>query len=160
MTWAEHAACAGHDTAVFFPVATDPAAFAPALAICATCPVEAECLADAVAKGEMDGVRGGLTPDERRRLHGGATRVCAECGERFLLRGAPRRVCGDGVLRGPQATPDGRSLQPRPGRARQRRRPPAGGGAVTALFDRVTVRTKAGFVTTITVGTGEPPVRS
>lgn len=37
-----------------------------AKAICATCPVRAECLAVAVAAGERHGVWGGLTSDERR----------------------------------------------------------------------------------------------
>lgn len=94
MTWSEHAACKGR-TALFFPVGEDPESYKPALAICAVCPVRDECLADALAKGEMDGVRGEMTPADRRQLHRGATRACVECGDRFLLAGAPRRVCSD-----------------------------------------------------------------
>ena len=36
-----------------------------AKAVCATCPVSAECLEQAVATGERHGVWGGLTFDER-----------------------------------------------------------------------------------------------
>jgi WhiB family redox-sensing transcriptional regulator len=39
-----------------------------ALTICRTCPVRVECLAEAVALGDVEGIRGGLTADERRAL--------------------------------------------------------------------------------------------
>jgi WhiB family redox-sensing transcriptional regulator len=55
---------------------TDPEAFHPvrgestrrAKAVCLACPVRAECLAFALARGERDGVWGGLSPRERRAL--------------------------------------------------------------------------------------------
>jgi WhiB family redox-sensing transcriptional regulator len=41
---------------------------AAALAMCAVCPVKAECLEDALATGEKDGIRGELTASQRRPL--------------------------------------------------------------------------------------------
>ena len=60
MSWREHAACLGHDVAMFFPERNAPTE--PALAICATCPVRAECL-DAA---DDDGIWGGTTAVERK----------------------------------------------------------------------------------------------
>ena len=64
--WRADAACRDADVAIFFP-ATDEEA-APARAICATCPVRVDCLEFALATREDDGVWGGLTETERRRL--------------------------------------------------------------------------------------------
>lgn len=65
-SWREDAACRTEDTAVFFPDSEDAAG--PALAICATCPVREECLEFALATRQDDGVWGGLTETQRRRL--------------------------------------------------------------------------------------------
>lgn len=70
MTWRDRAACAGMDVRVFYTLQP-----AKAKAICARCPVRAECLAVAMFF-ERDalrrhGVWGGLTPGERERLAGG-----------------------------------------------------------------------------------------
>ena len=64
--WRDDAACRGHDTDDFFP-ATDEEA-GPAKAICGACPVREECLEFALATRQEDGVWGGLTETERRRL--------------------------------------------------------------------------------------------
>ncbi|MDQ3979797.1 MAG: WhiB family transcriptional regulator [Actinomycetota bacterium] len=64
--WREDAACRGVDTDVFFP-ATDEEA-EEAKAICASCPVREECLSFALQTRQEDGVWGGLTETERRRL--------------------------------------------------------------------------------------------
>ena len=39
--------------------------------ICRGCPVSASCLSLALASGQQAGIWGGLTEDERRRLHRG-----------------------------------------------------------------------------------------
>jgi WhiB family redox-sensing transcriptional regulator len=60
---------------VFFP---EPGANAtPARRICATCPVRTDCLRDALEHRDIAfGVRGGLTPTQRRALlHDRARRV-------------------------------------------------------------------------------------
>jgi len=64
--WREEAACREADTAVFFP-ATDEEA-AAAKAICAVCPVREPCLLFALSNREEQGVWGGLTEAERRRV--------------------------------------------------------------------------------------------
>jgi WhiB family redox-sensing transcriptional regulator len=59
------------DAELFFPVARVGPAYeaqvAAAKAVCARCPVTAECLADALV-GIPDGIAGGLTEQERRAL--------------------------------------------------------------------------------------------
>jgi WhiB family redox-sensing transcriptional regulator len=69
-TWHTQALCAGvtNGDAMFFPRSALAAAAAPAKAICARCPVQAACLADALERGDSDGIRGGHTPEERRSL--------------------------------------------------------------------------------------------
>lgn len=64
--WRADAACRDEDTNIFFPINEDGAG--PAKAICATCPVRMECLEWALATRQHDGVWGGLTDVERRRL--------------------------------------------------------------------------------------------
>lgn len=41
---------------------------AAAKAVCATCPVRAQCLALAIEKGDQHGIFGGTTPNERRAI--------------------------------------------------------------------------------------------
>ena len=65
-SWRRQAACRDMDTDVFFPLTDEEAG--PAKAVCATCPVRAECLEFALASRQHDGVWGGLTESERRRL--------------------------------------------------------------------------------------------
>lgn len=39
-----------------------------AKAVCARCPVQKQCLDAALSRGEPEGIWGGLTPQERRKL--------------------------------------------------------------------------------------------
>jgi WhiB family redox-sensing transcriptional regulator len=64
--WRARAACRDADINIFFPTTDEEAG--PAKAICATCPVRVECLEFALATRQEDGVWGGLTETERRRL--------------------------------------------------------------------------------------------
>lgn len=75
-SWMGEAACTGRldlDTA-FFPEGTQPRSYrratAPAVALCAACPVAAQCLEYALGfeRGRAGrwGVWGGMTPDERQ----------------------------------------------------------------------------------------------
>ncbi len=66
LSWRQRAACRGVDPDVFYP-ATDEEA-EPAKAICAVCPVRSACLEYALVNRERDGVWGGATEKERRRL--------------------------------------------------------------------------------------------
>jgi hypothetical protein len=65
--WLELAACRGSPTWLWF--STRPLDRARTVAVCTSCRVRGECLADALAleaDGYRFGVRGGLTADERR----------------------------------------------------------------------------------------------
>lgn len=64
--WMKRAACRGEDPAVFFPSVGGNAA--KARVICASCPVQQECLAYALADPESAGVWGGISERERRKL--------------------------------------------------------------------------------------------
>lgn len=64
--WRQQAACRGADTSVFFPDSDEDARAAKA--ICATCAVREPCLAFALANRQEQGVWGGLTETERRRV--------------------------------------------------------------------------------------------
>jgi hypothetical protein len=79
--WRDRAVCRSVDPETFFPVGDDGPPFdaqvTQAKAVCARCPVVAECLTFArVALPE--GIAGGLTAAERRMV--GATRRCCPCG--------------------------------------------------------------------------------
>jgi WhiB family transcriptional regulator, redox-sensing transcriptional regulator len=65
-TWKTDAACRGMDPDVFFP--TDEVGQAAALDVCAECPVRELCLEFAIRSRQTDGVWGGTTPRERRKL--------------------------------------------------------------------------------------------
>jgi len=65
-TWRREAACRDLDTGVFFPLSEADAG--PAKEVCAVCPVREECLEFALVTHQGDGVLGGLTETERRRL--------------------------------------------------------------------------------------------
>ncbi|HZT65546.1 MAG TPA: WhiB family transcriptional regulator [Acidimicrobiales bacterium] len=66
LSWRHRAACQGVDPDVFFPVSDEDAA--DAKAICGVCPVREACLEYALARRERDGVWGGATERERRRI--------------------------------------------------------------------------------------------
>ena len=66
MTWRAGAACRNLDTEIFFPDSEADAG--PALSVCATCPVRNECLDWAIATRQHDGVWGGTTESERKRI--------------------------------------------------------------------------------------------
>lgn len=66
MSWRQRGACRGLDPDVFYPVSDDDAG--EAKSICATCSVREPCLEYALANREADGVWGGATEKERRRM--------------------------------------------------------------------------------------------
>jgi WhiB family redox-sensing transcriptional regulator len=70
-SWIDLAACRDVDPEIFFPISTTGAALGQiheAQAICARCPVAADCLDWALRIGQDNGVWGGTTPEERRAL--------------------------------------------------------------------------------------------
>ena len=64
--WWDSAVCAQTDPELFFP----EKGLRPreAKAVCARCPVRAECLEDALTQDRVYGVWGGTTERERRKL--------------------------------------------------------------------------------------------
>jgi len=72
--WRDNAACRDADPELFFADGDIRSALADvktAKLICRACPVSATCLSWALASGQEAGIWGGLTEDERRRLHRG-----------------------------------------------------------------------------------------
>ncbi|MFJ6014530.1 WhiB family transcriptional regulator [Streptomyces sp. NPDC092952] len=65
--WSDDAACAGAETAQFFPVGKGAGAL-HAKGLCMPCPVRSECLTHALTYREDYGVWGGLDEDERAAL--------------------------------------------------------------------------------------------
>ena len=71
MDWRARAACRVVDPELFFPVGTSGPALtqlAEAKAVCASCPVTADCLAWALDTAQEYGVWGGLDENDRRAL--------------------------------------------------------------------------------------------
>lgn len=71
MDWRDRGACLGEDPELFFPVGTSGPArvqILEAKAVCARCPVLAECRQWALATREPYGVLGGMSEDERRAV--------------------------------------------------------------------------------------------
>lgn len=61
-------ACKGEDTEIFFPSGRDAARAEEALAICGGCAHRRPCLEWALKTGQMHGILGGTTPDDRRKI--------------------------------------------------------------------------------------------
>jgi len=100
--WRERAACrTGVDPDLFFPAAesgaTRNAQVRAAKAVCARCPVRAQCLTEALARIPY-GICGGLTEHERRRLR--TTRRPPHGQRGDGLSTAAREVLTDGPRRG------------------------------------------------------------
>ena len=107
--WRNASACRDTDPAVFYPPAdphanarknrTDP--YAAARIVCDGCPVQADCLTEAVTNGDPYGFRAGRTPDQiadmiMQRSGGDTAKVCEMCGGSFTVGAFAgiRRYCG------------------------------------------------------------------
>ncbi len=66
LTWRYRGACRGLDPDIFYPVSEEEAG--PAKGVCGTCTVQQQCLEFALANREREGVWGGATEKERRRI--------------------------------------------------------------------------------------------
>ena len=65
-SWRQRAACRGVNPDVFYPASDEDAE--PAKVICNACPVRQACVEHALATRERDGIWGGVTERERRRI--------------------------------------------------------------------------------------------
>ncbi|MGW6909229.1 WhiB family transcriptional regulator [Streptomyces sp. NPDC054940] len=73
-TWHDQAACRSTqhhpvDPDLFFPEPDEMDRIREAKALCAQCPVRNTCLDAALENGDRDGIRGGMTEEERDLLH-------------------------------------------------------------------------------------------
>jgi len=68
LIWRKHAACSGLDPVIFYPDSELDEDAEPAKAVCGACPVRHDCLEHALAVREKDGVWGGASEKERRRI--------------------------------------------------------------------------------------------
>ncbi len=66
MSWRQRGACRGLDPEVFYPSSDEDAG--EAKSICGTCAAQEQCLEYALSNRETDGVWGGATERERRRI--------------------------------------------------------------------------------------------
>ena len=66
MSWRKRGACRGLDPDIFYPVGEEESP--EAQAVCAVCPVREACLEYALAARERDGIWGGASERERRRM--------------------------------------------------------------------------------------------
>lgn len=67
--WRDEAACAAPGTGIdFFPEPDDVGGIALAKSVCAVCPVSDDCLSFAVEARQEEGIWGGTTPAERKRI--------------------------------------------------------------------------------------------
>jgi WhiB family redox-sensing transcriptional regulator len=66
LVWRQKAACRGVEPEIFYPISEEEAE--EAKAICDACPVQETCLEYALSNRERDGVWGGATERERRRM--------------------------------------------------------------------------------------------
>lgn len=64
--WRRHSACRGLDPGIFFPPTDEDAVVAKE--VCGQCSVQETCLEFALQGREKDGVWGGATEKERRRI--------------------------------------------------------------------------------------------
>ena len=65
-TWQSKAACRGLDPTIFYPDPEEDGA--EAKDVCSVCPVRQPCLEWALSNREKEGVWGGATERERRRI--------------------------------------------------------------------------------------------
>lgn len=68
LDWMNEARCAGKEHRWFFSTGYDGRALPQALELCEGCPVRSDCLDHALELNIRDGVWGGLTGDQRKRL--------------------------------------------------------------------------------------------
>ena len=67
-SWRQQAACKGLDPNIFYPATDEDEDAESAKAVCAECPIRQACLEHALTWREREGIWGGATEKERRRI--------------------------------------------------------------------------------------------
>lgn len=81
--WRSQGACLHADPDVFFPISVAGASATQvrtARAICAGCPVQPDCISFAVEHREIQGIWGGTTDEERKKLRRARARITSSAG--------------------------------------------------------------------------------
>lgn len=126
MTWRAEAACRGLSPGqinrIFFPEGMPAAKTSAgrstvdkteAMAFCGRCPVQGECLNEALSRGDQWGIWGGLSALERWEL-GGRRAMCARCDASFApTRGTRQVYCSRPCAVAAKQAVKGRSEQTR-----------------------------------------------
>ena len=68
LSWRLRGACRGLDPEIFYAAGDDEGVVDRAKAVCNTCVVQQQCLEFALANRESEGIWGGATEKERRRI--------------------------------------------------------------------------------------------
>jgi WhiB family redox-sensing transcriptional regulator len=90
--WRAQGACLSADPDLFFPISATGSSgsqIAQAKAVCAGCAVRQECMDFALDHGDMQGIWGGATDDERRKLRRSRARSAARGAVRTAPGGRP-----------------------------------------------------------------------
>lgn len=66
--WMDAAACRDGDPDMWFPAPSDEIATEAARAVCRACPVVTTCRDYAIPQPGLEGIWGGLTPDQRQQI--------------------------------------------------------------------------------------------
>lgn len=69
-TWQDFAVCQGMDPGMFYAaeLSGSDTDYDPARAVCASCPVQTDCLEHALARPEKFGMWGGVSAEGRRKI--------------------------------------------------------------------------------------------
>ena len=89
--WRDNAACRHADPDLFFPVGTTGDAIddtEAAISLCRRCPVREQCLEFAMVTNQRDGIWGGTSEEDRRRMRSAwvAARRLREAGDATTRR--------------------------------------------------------------------------
>jgi WhiB family transcriptional regulator, redox-sensing transcriptional regulator len=82
--WVARAACIGEDPEIFFD--TDALVMAQARSMCSGCPVAVDCLTTALQNSSVDGIWGGYTEGQRRRIRQEIRSIAPTFGRRHVER--------------------------------------------------------------------------
>ena len=74
-SWMAEAACRGTPPEMWFPAPGDLLATRAAMAVCDGCSVRSDCLDHAIAAGEEQGIRGGLSEKQRALMRAARERT-------------------------------------------------------------------------------------
>jgi WhiB family redox-sensing transcriptional regulator len=97
--WREHAACKGLPVRWWFTERGENLLTKHAVAVCAECPVRAECHDYGLTMPGRQGIFGGQSMHNARKNPDRIVKLCAECGDPFNHRANTAVYCSEGCRR-------------------------------------------------------------